>query len=31
MSTLDSLKFLEKDMFDEYPLGLVRDKGAEAK
>ena len=29
--TLDSLKFLEKDMFDEYPLGLVRDKGAEAK
>jgi len=31
MSTLDSLKCLEKDMFDEYPLGLVRDKGAEAK
>lgn len=31
ISTLDSLKYLENDMFNEYPLGLVRDKGAEAK
>ena len=29
LSTLDSLKFLEEKMFAEYPLGLVRDKGAE--
>ncbi len=30
-STLDGLKFLREDMFKEYPLGLVRDKGAEEK
>ena len=29
LSSLDSLKFLEEKMFAEYPLGLVRDKGAE--
>ena len=29
LSPLKSLKFLEEKMFAEYPLGLVRDKGAE--
>ena len=31
LSTLDSLQFLREKMFAEYPLGLVRDKDAEAK
>ena len=31
LSTLDSLDFLRDKMFAEYPLGLVRDKGAEEK
>ena len=29
LSPLKSLEFLEEKMFAEYPLGLVRDKGAE--
>lgn len=28
LSTLDSLKFLEENMFNEYPLGVIRDRGA---
>lgn len=31
LSTLDSLEFLKDKMFTEYPLGLIRDKGAEGK
>lgn len=27
LSTLDSLKFLEENMFNEYPLGVIRDRG----
>jgi 2-oxoglutarate ferredoxin oxidoreductase subunit beta len=29
LSTLDALDFLKDKMFAEYPLGLIRDKGAE--
>ncbi|MCF0140800.1 MAG: 2-oxoglutarate oxidoreductase [Mogibacterium sp.] len=31
LGTLESLEFLREKMFAEYPLGLVRDKGAEEK
>jgi 2-oxoglutarate ferredoxin oxidoreductase subunit beta len=30
LSTLDALTFLEEEMFKEYPLGVIRDKTADA-
>ena len=31
LDTLKSLDFLREKMFEEYPLGVFRDKGAEEK